>query len=672
MIFSERDSASTRFKIQSEFVPRGDQENAIKLLSGEVQTGKKYMVLLGVTGSGKTFTMANVIEKVQKPTLVIVHNKTLAAQLYREFKNFFPENAVEYFVSYYDYYQPEAYLPASDTYIEKDASINDEIDRMRHSATRALFERRDVIVVASVSCIYGLGSPDAYYSLLVFLSVGRVKKRQDLLRELVSIQYERNDFELRRGTFRVRGDVVEIFPAYEHAGIRVGLFGDEIEKISIIDPLTGKSLSLLDRVSIFPNTHYVTQSEGLEQIVFNIRQELNERLDFFRKSGKLLEAQRLEERTNYDLEMIKTIGYCQGIENYSRHFDRRKAGETPYTLLDYFPDDYLIFIDESHVTIPQLHGMYNGDRARKRNLVDHGFRLPCAFDNRPLRFEEFEEKIAQLIFVSATPSKYEISQAAGITVEQVIRPTGLIDPEVEVRPVKGQVDDLMEEIKKRADNNERVLVTTLTKRMAEDLTDYYLEHGLKVQYLHSDIDTIERVKIIKELREGKFDALIGINLLREGLDIPEVSLVAILDADKEGFLRSTVSLIQTIGRTARNIHGYVILYADTITNSMKAAIGETQRRRTLQAQFNKDNGITPETIRKSIENILESVYESDYITIDSKIDDEFLLMTKKERFILISKLETEMKAKAKNLQFEDAAILRDKILELKKKDVISF
>ena len=596
-----------QFKLVSEFQPKGDQPQAIDLLSDGVLEGAQHQVLLGVTGSGKTFTMANVIERVQKPTLVISHNKTLAAQLYGEFKELFPENAVEFFVSYYDYYQPEAYIPSTDTYIEKDTQINEEIDKMRHSATRSLLERNDVIIVASVSCIYGLGSPEAYHGMLLYLEKGMEISREAILSKLVEIQYERNDIDFHRGTFRVRGDVIEVFPAHEESrAIRVELFGDQVEEISEIDPLKGRVVERLDKVPIYPGSHYVTPPDRLEKAIQSIREELKERLEWFKSRNQLLEAQRLEQRTKFDLEMLRELGYCQGIENYSRHLTGRGAGEPPPTLLDYYPKDYLLFIDESHVTVPQLIGMYRGDRSRKETLVEYGFRLPSALDNRPLMFEEFQERVRQVVYVSATPSEYEMRKSHGKIIEQIIRPTGLSDPLLDVKPAKNQVDDLLAEIQKRIKGKERVLVTTLTKRMAEDLTEYYADLGIRVKYLHSDIDTLDRVEIIRDLRLGKFDVLIGINLLREGLDLPEVSLVAILDADKEGFLRSEKSLIQTFGRAARNVNGQVILYADKMTQSMDQAILETNRRRKIQEEYNRVHGITPQTVKKSVRNIMAS------------------------------------------------------------------
>jgi excinuclease ABC subunit B len=654
-----------QFKLVSEFQPKGDQPQAIESLSDGVREGANHQVLLGVTGSGKTFTMANVIERVQKPTLVISHTKTLAAQLYGEFKELFPENAVEFFVSYYDYYQPEAYIPSTDTYIEKDTQINEEIDKMRHSATRSLLERNDVIIVASVSCIYGLGSPEAYHGMLLYLERGMEISREEILSKLVEIQYERNDIDFHRGTFRVRGDVIEVFPAHEESrAIRVELFGDQVEEISVIDPIKGKVIERLDKVPIYPGSHYVTPPDRLEKAILSIREELKERLEWFRSQNQLLEAQRLEQRTKFDLEMLKELGYCQGIENYSRHLTGRRAGEPPPTLLDYYPKDYLLFIDESHVTIPQLIGMYRGDRSRKETLVEYGFRLPSALDNRPLMFEEFQERVRQVVYVSATPSDYEMKQSKGCVVEQIIRPTGLSDPLLDVKPAKNQVDDLFAEIQKRVKGKERVLVTTLTKRMAEDLTEYYADLGIRVKYLHSDIDTLDRVEIIRDLRLGKFDVLIGINLLREGLDLPEVSLVAILDADKEGFLRSEKSLIQTFGRAARNLNGQVILYADKMTQSMDQAILETNRRRKIQEEYNRVHGITPQTVKKSIRNIMASVYEADYLTVPAVSDVREEYVPVKEIPSMIQKLKKQMKEAASHLEFERAAELRDKIHRL--------
>ncbi|WP_449601512.1 excinuclease ABC subunit UvrB [Paenibacillus sp. Marseille-Q9583] len=651
------------FELESEYTPQGDQPHAIEELLQGIRQGKKHQTLLGATGTGKTFTVAQVISKLNRPTLVIAHNKTLAAQLASEFKEFFPHNSVDYFVSYYDYYQPEAYIPSSDTYIEKDSSINEEIDKLRHSATSSLFERRDVIIVASVSCIYGLGSPMEYGSLLLSLRVGMEKPRNEILSRLVDIQYQRNDINFVRGTFRVRGDVVEIFPASqgEHA-IRVELFGDEIERITEIDVLTGELIGERDHVAIFPASHFVTKEETMRVALINIEKELEDRLTVLRDAGKLLEAQRLEQRTRYDIEMMKEVGFCSGIENYSGPLTFREPGATPYTLMDYFPDDMLIIIDESHVTLPQIRAMYNGDRARKTVLVEHGFRLPSALDNRPLQFEEFEEKVKQIVYVSATPGPYEMEHCDTM-VQQIIRPTGLLDPIIEVRPTEGQIDDLISEIRDRVERDERVLVTTLTKKMSEDLTDYFKEIGIKVRYMHSDIKTLERMAILRDLRLGTFHVLVGINLLREGLDLPEVSLVAILDADKEGFLRSERSLIQTIGRAARNSEGRVIMYGDRITDSMEKAMSETSRRRAIQIAHNEKHGITPTTINKKVRDIIEAtkVAESkaDYLTgVGGK-------MNKKEKQSLIQRLESEMKDAAKNLQFERAAELRDALLELR-------
>lgn len=652
------------FQLESEFEPQGDQPAAIKELVKGVRAGKRHQTLLGATGTGKTFTIAQTIAKLNRPTLVIAHNKTLAAQLASEFKEFFPSNSVDYFVSYYDYYQPEAYIPSSDTYIEKDSSINEEIDKLRHSATSSLFERRDVIIVASVSCIYGLGSPMEYSNLLLSLRVGMEKPRNEILARLVDIQYQRNDLNFVRGTFRVRGDVVEIFPASkdQHA-IRVELFGDEIERITEIDVLTGELIGEREHIAIFPASHFVTHEDTMKVALVNIERELEERLAVLKEQGKLLEAQRLEQRTRYDIEMMKEVGFCSGIENYSGPLTFRERGATPYTLLDYFPDDMLIVVDESHVTLPQIRAMYNGDQARKTVLVEHGFRLPSALDNRPLKFEEFEEKAKQIIYVSATPGPYELEHTEGEMVQQIIRPTGLLDPIIEVRPTKGQIDDLINEIRDRVEKDERVLVTTLTKKMSEDLTDYFKEVGIKVRYMHSDIKTLERMAILRDLRLGTFHVLIGINLLREGLDLPEVSLVAILDADKEGFLRSERSLIQTIGRAARNSEGRVIMYGDRITDSMDKAIKETERRRVTQIAYNEKHGITPQTIRKKIREVIEATKvaesKSDYLVSGAE------KMSKRERQSLIQRLEAEMKDAAKNLQFERAAELRDALLELK-------
>nr|WP_054549772.1 excinuclease ABC subunit UvrB [Lysinibacillus sphaericus] len=653
------------FDLQAPYQPNGDQPQAIAELVEGVKAGKRHQTLLGATGTGKTFTISNVIQQVKKPTLIMAHNKTLAGQLYSEFKEFFPNNAVEYFVSYYDYYQPEAYVPQTDTYIEKDSSINDEIDKLRHSATSALFEREDVIIIASVSCIYGLGSPEEYREMVVSIRTGMEIERNQLLRKLVDVQYERNDVSFTRGTFRVRGDVVEIFPASrdEHC-IRVEFFGDEIDRIREVDALTGEILSDREHVAIFPASHFVTREEKMRKAIENIEKELEERLALLRAEDKLLEAQRLEQRTRYDLEMMREMGFCSGIENYSRHLTLREAGATPYTLLDYFPEDFLLVVDESHVTLPQVRGMYNGDQARKGVLVEHGFRLPSALDNRPLRFEEYENRVHQAIYVSATPGPYELEHTPEM-VEQIIRPTGLLDPLIDVRPIEGQIDNLIDEIQDRIARNERVLVTTLTKKMSEDLTAYLKEMGLKVEYLHSEIKTLERIEIIRELRKGTYDVLIGINLLREGLDIPEVSLVAILDADKEGFLRSERSLIQTIGRAARNANGHVIMYADHVTDSMKKAIDETKRRRALQMAYNEEHGITPQTIIKKIPDVIRATQvaeeEESYVTKATKGKK----LTKAEREQLLASLEVEMKEAAKALDFERAAELRDTIFELK-------
>ena len=656
-----------KFHLKSSYSPQGDQPRAIEELTNGILRGDRYQTLLGVTGSGKTFTMAHVIANVGKPTLVISHNKTLAAQLYGEFKNLFPDNAVEYFISYYDYYQPEAYLPQTDTYIEKDTSINDEIDRLRLKATSALLERDDVIVVASVSCIYGLGSPGEFQNLLLPLHVGQHIDRRQILIRLVDIYYTRNDINFARGTFRVRGDVVEIFPAYEEQAIRVELFGDEIDQISVVDVLTGEVISELDRVSIYPAKHFVTTSETLQRAIVSIREELADRLQEFRSQGKLLEAQRLEMRTNYDIEMMMELGYCSGIENYSRHLTGRKPGQRPYTLLDYFPDDFLTIIDESHVTVPQIRAMYRGDRSRKEVLVEHGFRLPSALDNRPLFFEEFESIVKQVVFVSATPADYELEKSGGVVVEQIIRPTGLMDPEVEVRPVKNQIDDLIAEIRERAKRKERVLVTTLTKRMAEDLTDYLTGVGIRVRYLHSEIAAIERVEILRDLRLHEFDVLVGINLLREGLDLPEVSLVAVLDADKEGFLRSERSLMQVAGRAARNAAGKVIFYADSITDSMRKVIDETNRRRAIQQKYNEEHGITPQTIYKSVDEVMgvTRVADSKSAKWEKSSRKRLIPSEKMDREEMIELLEQQMKEAAANMEFEKAAELRDEIKHLK-------
>ncbi|SFC96434.1 Excinuclease ABC subunit B [Bacillus sp. 491mf] len=654
-----------QFEIVSEYSPQGDQPKAIEKLVAGIKNGKKHQVLLGATGTGKTFTISNVIKEVKKPTLVMAHNKTLAGQLYSELKDFFPNNAVEYFVSYYDYYQPEAYVPQTDTFIEKDAKINDEIDKLRHSATSALFERDDVIIVASVSCIYGLGSPEEYSELVVSLRVGMEKDRNQLLRELVDVQYGRNDIDFQRGTFRVRGDVVEIFPASldEHC-IRIEFFGDEIDRIREVNALTGEVLAEREHVAIFPASHFVTREEKMKVAIENIEKELEERLKELNDNGKLLEAQRIEQRTRYDLEMMREMGFCSGIENYSRHLTLRPAGSTPYTLLDYFPKDFLIVMDESHVSVPQVRAMYNGDKARKQVLVDHGFRLPSALDNRPLKFEEFEEKTNQVVYVSATPGPYEIEHSPEV-VEQIIRPTGLVDPKIDVRPIEGQIDDLLGEIQDRIAKNERVLITTLTKKMSEDLTDYLKDVGIKVNYLHSEIKTLERIEIIRDLRLGKFDVLVGINLLREGLDIPEVSLVAILDADKEGFLRSERSLIQTIGRAARNANGHVVMYADRITKSMEIAMEETKRRRQIQEAYNEKHGIIPKTIQKEVRDVIRATMAAEDTETYEVPSLASKKMTKKERENVIAKMEAEMKEAAKALDFERAAELRDLLLELK-------
>ena len=646
------------FKLVSEYKPTGDQPHAIDYLVDGIKKGKKFQTLLGVTGSGKTFTMANIIERTQKPTLVLAHNKTLAGQLYSEFKEFFPENRVEYFVSYYDYYQPEAYIASSDTYIEKDASINDEIDKLRHSATASLFETRDVIVVASVSCIYGLGDPIDYENMIVSLRPGMQKERNEIMKKLINMQYTRNEMDFKRGTFRAKGDILEIFPSNrEETAIRVEFWGDEIERISEINPLTGKAEAQREHVMIYPNSHYVTSKEKIERAVITIDEAMEERKKYFQDNNKLIEAQRIEERTNFDIEMLKETGFCQGIENYSRHITGREAGSPPYTLFDYFPDDYLLLIDESHATVPQVRAMYNGDRARKESLVNYGFRLPSAFDNRPLKFEEFEERINQCVFVSATPADYEKQNAKDNVVEQIIRPTGLLDPKIEVKPTENQIDDLMDQIDIQVKKGDRVLVTTLTKKMAEDLTAYLRSAGIRVRYMHSEIKALERMEIIRDLRIGEFDVLVGINLLREGLDIPEVSLVAILDADKEGFLRSERSLIQTIGRAARNTEGRVIMYADELTDSMEKAITETNRRRAIQEKYNKDHGIEPKTIRKSVRDVIKA-------TIVEDIQSKFNISKDESIEDIISKLTDEMLNYARNMEFEKAAELRDKIKEL--------
>ena len=658
------------FRLEVDYTPRGDQQQAIDQLVRGVLEGEKHQVLLGVTGSGKTFTMAKVIEKVGRPALILAHNKTLAAQLYHEFKSFFPHNAVEYFVSYYDYYQPEAYIPASDVYIEKEATINDELDKLRMSATKSLFERRDCIIVASVSCIYGLGSPEAYYGMLLMLEKGKHFSREQIIQRLVEILYERNEGELTRGTFRVRGDVIEVFPPYDDYAYRIELWGDEIDTLAQIDPLTGQVRQTYLRLPIYPKSHYVMSRKTREEAIESIRRELEWWRGELEKQGKLVEAQRIWQRTMFDLEMIQQIGYCHGIENYSRHFSGRLPGEAPPTLLDYLPHDALIFIDESHQTIPQLQGMYHGDRSRKETLVAHGFRLPSALDNRPLTFEEFENRVTQVIYVSATPGPYELTKSGGVVVEQIIRPTGLVDPKVEVRPVKGEVDDLLNEIRLRAERNERVLVTTLTKRMAEDLAEYFTEAGVRCRYLHSEIDTLERVKILRDLRRGEFDVLIGVNLLREGLDLPEVSLVAILDADKEGFLRSTGSLIQTIGRAARNLHGTAILYADRMTESMKAAIEETERRRRIQMAYNEEHGITPQTIVKPIDMSLVAVAEGDYVTVPLEEEEEEVeALTPEQLRRYVAELEEKMREAARKFEFEKAAEYRDRIKKLRQREV---
>ena len=663
------------FKLRSSYQPRGDQPAAIDQLVRGVESGDKHQVLLGVTGSGKTFTIAKLIEATNRPTLVLAHNKTLAAQLYHEFKGFFPENAVEYFVSYYDYYQPEAYVPAADVYIEKEATINDELDRLRMSATRSLFERRDVVIVASVSCIYGLGSPDAYYGMLVMLEKGQHTSREALLRRLVDIQYERGE-ELRRGTFRVRGDTIEIYPTYDNYAYRAEMWGDQIDALRQIDPLTGEvraGQENLSRVPIYPKTHYVMPAEQRERAIVTIQEELEWWKRELERQGKFVEAQRVTQRTMFDIEMMRTIGYCHGIENYSRHLSGRLPGEAPPTLLDYVAQDFLLVIDEAHQTVPQVRGMYHGDRSRKQTLVDYGFRMPSALDNRPLTFEEFEHRMNQVVYVSATPGPYELTRSGGVVVEQVIRPTGLVDPQVEVRPVKGQVDDLLEEIRVRAERNERVLVTTLTKRMAEDLAEYFGEIGVRCRYLHSEVETLDRVKILRDLRRGEFDVLIGINLLREGLDLPEVSLVAILDADKEGFLRSSTALIQTIGRCARHIEGRAILYADRRTGSMNEAIGETDRRRAKQSAYNTENNITPQSIVKSVDMDLARIVEADYVTVpidDSSLDAATAEISNEAQLAeVLLQLETQMREAAKKFEFERAAQLRDRIHSLKQKDL---
>ncbi len=660
---------SQRFKLVSEYLPQGDQPEAIDALVRGLKDGEKHQVLLGITGSGKTFSIASVVARVNRPTLVMAHNKTLAAQLYQEFKSFFPHNAVEYFVSYYDYYQPEAYVAATDTYIEKEATINDEIDRLRLSATRSLFERRDVIIVASVSAIYGIGDPNAYYGMLMFLEPGQRTKRDEIIKKLVELLYERNDISFTRGTFRVRGDVIEVYPSYQDQAIRVELWGDEIDSISTIDPLLGEVLIKHDeRVPIYPKTHYVTTRATIKRAVKSIKEELEVWEPQLIEQGKLIEAQRLHQRTMYDLEMFNELGFCRGVENYSRHLTGRLPGEPPPTLYDYFPEDTLIVVDESHQSIPQIRGMYNGDRSRKQTLVDYGFRLPSALDNRPLKFEEWERRVSQVIYVSATPGPYELTRSSGVVIEQLIRPTGLLDPEVDVRPVRGQIDDLLHEVRERVARKERVLVTTLTKKMSEDLTDYYSDLGIRVRYLHSEIETLERIKILRDLRRGEFDVLVGINLLREGLDLPEVSLVAILDADKEGFLRSEPSLIQTMGRAARNANGKAILYADVMTESMRKAIDETRRRRGKQIIFNEENGITPQSIIKPIEATLVTAYEADYFKVPVNLED-FEDYTPEKLAETIASLDHEMREAAKRFEFERAAELRDKLKYLKEREI---
>ncbi|HKW77050.1 MAG TPA: excinuclease ABC subunit UvrB [Terriglobales bacterium] len=658
------------FRITSDYKPKGDQARAIDELTRGIYAGEKHQVLLGVTGSGKTYSMAKVIEQLNRPALVLAHNKTLAAQLYHEFKQFFPGNAVEYFVSYYDYYQPEAYIPAGDVYIEKEATINDELDKLRLSATRSLFERRDCIIVASVSCIYGLGSPEAYYGMLLFLEKGQKISRRDILSKLVEILYERNDVDFKRGTFRVRGDVIEVFPTYDDNAYRIELFGDEVDSLSQIDPLFGTVKQKYTRLPIYPKSHYVMSSTTRNHAIDTILEELAWWEKELEKDGRIVEAQRVHQRTRFDLEMIKSVGYCHGIENYSRHFSGRLPGEPPPTLLDYVPRDYIMFIDESHQTVPQLHGMWHGDRSRKENLVQYGFRLPSAMDNRPLQFEEFETRVNQLIFVSATPGPYELTKSAGVVVEQIIRPTGLVDPEVEIRPVKGQIDDLLHEIRDRVKKGERVLVTTLTKRMAEDLAEYYAEVGVRCRYMHSEIETLERIKLLRDLRRGEYDVLIGINLLREGLDLPEVSLVAVLDADKEGFLRSSGSLIQTIGRCARNVNGRAILYADRMTDSMKRAIDETDRRRAIQRAYNEEHGIIPETIIRPVAMSLAGIAESDYVDLAQEADGIPDFKSQEELDGYIAKLESDMREAAKKFEFEKAAKLRDMIRDLRTKEFL--
>ncbi len=658
------------FQLVSDYKPRGDQGRAIEELLSGLAAGEQHQTLLGVTGSGKTFTMAKVIEEMNRPALILAHNKTLAAQLFHEFKQFFPSNAVEYFVSYYDYYQPEAYIPSGDLYIEKEATINEELDKLRLSATRSLFERRDAIIVASVSCIYGLGSPEAYYGMLLLLERGQKIKREDITRRLVEILYERNDGDFRRGTFRVRGDVIEVFPTYDEMAYRIELFGDEVEGLSQIDPLFGTVRQKYARLPIYPKSHYVVQPERKRSAMDSILAELEWWEKELEAQGRLVESQRVHQRTRFDLEMIKSVGYCHGIENYSRHFSGRMPGEAPPTLLDYFPRDYLLFIDESNATVPQLHGMWHGDRSRKQNLVDYGFRLPSAMDNRPLKFDEFETRTNQIVYVSATPGPYELTKSSGVVVEQIIRPTGLLDPPVEIRPIKGQIDDLLAEIRQRAERNERVLVTTLTKRMAEDLAGYYTEVGVKCRYMHSEIETLERVRLLRDLRKGEYDALIGINLLREGLDLPEVSLVAILDADKEGFLRSQGSLIQTIGRAARNINGCAILYADKMTDSMRRALDETERRRVTQQAYNEENGITPESILRPIDMSLAQILKAEYADLTEQDETTPEFHNQQDLDAFVAKLEIEMREAAKKFEFEKAAKLRDRVKELKTKEFL--
>ncbi len=660
------------FQLVTDYTPQGDQPTAIRELVSGAHAGEKDQVLLGVTGSGKTFTMAKVIAELNRPALILAHNKTLAAQLFHEFKQFFPNNAVEYFVSYYDYYQPEAYIPSGDLYIEKESTINEELDKLRLSATRSLFERRDAIIVSSVSCIYGLGSPEAYYGMLLLLEKGQRIKRQDITKRLVEILYERNDVDFRRGTFRVRGDIIEVYPTYDENAFRIELFGDEIDSLSQIDPLFGTVKQKFSRLPIYPKSHYVVAPDRKQNAVNSILAELTDWEAQLEHEGRLVESQRIHQRTRFDLEMIKSVGFCHGIENYSRHFSGRLPGEPPPTLLDYFPRDFLLFIDESHVTVPQLHGMWHGDRSRKQNLVDYGFRLPSAMDNRPLRFEEFESRTGQIVYVSATPGPYELTKAAGVVTEQIIRPTGLVDPQVEIRPVKGQIDDLLAEIRDRAARNQRVLVTTLTKRMAEDLANYYTEVGVRCRYMHSEIETLERIRLLRALRKGEYDVLIGINLLREGLDLPEVSLVAILDADKEGFLRSQGSLIQTIGRAARHLEGRAILYADKMTDSMTRAIDETNRRREKQEAYNLENGIEPRTVIRSIDDSLAVVLQADYadLTEDSSNAEALTFGTQQELDAYIAKLETDMRESAKKFEFEKAAKLRDQVKELRTKEFL--